>query len=591
MSRPLSLFTPSLLPAELLERLFVGRDQLLESIMSRVTGAAATRERNHTLIVGPRGSGKTHLVSLAHHRSGLLRGDGARLQRSWLPEDPWTIATYAHFLTRIVENLDPPLAEDLPRDGERLEAVLNDRAAAHGPIVVFVENFDQILAAIGPDGQRKLRHLLQADRSMLLVATTTTLSRDLSEQAAPFYSFFTTSRLDPLDVPTAAEMLSRIAFERHDQRTGEYLHTAQAQARLRAVAHLAGGQPRIWATLATALDVDQLDALVELLLTRFDELTPYYQEQLARLSPHQRRIVAELADADRPLNVTELAERCDIDQRSASKTLSELAERGWVQPTRSPLTAMLDRRRTYYELAEPLARLSFQLKAARGEPVRLVIGFLRAWFDPACGREPAESSGDGNVGVAPAVKLLGRLDDALSALIGANPEPLLALPSAVRTSVETDLDADDPGDAGAATGLRLRVHQHAADHFGDVHHPDVSDWIDRASDLIRLAPPDRLASAQLALATWLARAWRFEEAHLVLTEAATVLGADHPDTLRCWLDLASSSREAGRVDEAVGLTERVLVAAERVLAPRHPLAERARELHRALSAGPDPDRR
>ena len=52
-----SRFTPSLMSHELLERLFVVRDQTLDAILSRVDAAATTSERNHTLLVGPRGAG------------------------------------------------------------------------------------------------------------------------------------------------------------------------------------------------------------------------------------------------------------------------------------------------------------------------------------------------------------------------------------------------------------------------------------------------------------------------------------------------------------------------------------------------------
>ena len=92
--------------------------------------------------------------------------------------------------------------------------------------------------------------------------------------------------------------------------------------------------------------------------------------------------MAELAEVDRPINVSELAERLEIDQRSLGKTMSELVDRGWAAPTTSPVTALLDKRRTYYELAEPLARLSFQIKESRGEPLRLIVEFLKHWFDP-----------------------------------------------------------------------------------------------------------------------------------------------------------------------------------------------------------------
>ena len=67
-------------------------------------------------------------------------------------------------------------------------------------------------------------------------------------------------------------------------------------------------------------------------VTDFDDLTPYYQEQLARLSRMQRLIVAELSAADRPLAVKELAERIGYDQRSTAKAVSDLNERAWLKP-------------------------------------------------------------------------------------------------------------------------------------------------------------------------------------------------------------------------------------------------------------------
>ena len=63
----------------------------------------------------------------------------------------------------------------------------------------------------------------------------------------------------------------------------------------------------MWALLGSALTVDELNDLTNLLLNRFDDLTPFFQEQLACLSPQQRLVVAELAAADRPLAVKELA--------------------------------------------------------------------------------------------------------------------------------------------------------------------------------------------------------------------------------------------------------------------------------------------
>ena len=584
-----SRFTPSLMSHELLERLFVVRDQTLDAILARVDAAATTSERNHTLLIGPRGAGKTHLVALAYHRVNQRRHARAALQVAWLAEDPWTIVSYRHLLAAIAQRLEPEIADDIPRSAEELELLLSARATAGGPIVVLVENLDRILSALGGEGQQRLRHLLQADRSLLLVATSTRLDRNLSDQASPFYGFFTTTRLEPFDVDEAAAMLGAIAAERNDPDLVKYLATDEGRARLRTIAHLAGGQPRMWAMLASALTVKGLDDLVDLLLTRFDDLTPYYQEQLGRLSGHQRLVVAELAEVDRPINVSELAERVDIEQRSLAKTMSELVDRGWAAPTTSPVTRLLDKRRTYYELAEPLARLSFQIKESRGQPLRLVVEFLKHWFDPADLAAPEAGSvafeymllathghdHDPVVAVtrrlqslpitrAPAVALLADIDDALAALVAGDPEPFIRLAMPVRAALEEQLGTRDPG------SVRIDMHRAAQAEFGHTRNPEMTPWIARAEDLVAASSSAGPAVAQLVLAGWLGRAWRFDEATEVLEAAALVLGDEHPVTLTARADLATSYWQAGRTTDAITIEERVVTDRERLLGEEHP---------------------
>lgn len=570
----LSRFTPSLMPYEQLDRLFVAREHTLESIMGRLARAATSAERNHTLVVGPRGSGKTHLISLVYHRTNDLRAEGAALQVAWLPEDPWTIASYRHLLCAIRERLEPPAVETAPKSEADLEAFLAQRAKDDGPIVLIVENFDQVLNAIGEEGQQRLRHHFQAHRSFVCVATSTRLDRTLSDQASPFYGFFTTTQLKPFDVEDAVAMLTAIAKERGDERLGAYLDTEAGRSRLRTIAHLAGGQPRIWATLASALTVEGLDTLIDLLLTRFDDLTPYYQGQLAALSGHQRLVVAELAELDRPINVSELARRLEIDQRSLGKTMTELVDRGWVAPLSSPVVEMLDKRRTYYELAEPLARLSFQIKESRGRPLRLVVEFLKHWFDPTDlvtartgGRAEEyavlatyEHHHDAEVAVArrlrrlpltrvASVQLLGEVDDAIASLAIEEPEPFLRLPSAVRSAIEDRLSS------GQALDVRRELHHAALEEFGHVRHPSMAPWIARTEDWVTSSMGAERISAQLLLAKWLGRAWRFDE-------ATEVLGAIEPshgyrDLLRARSDVGESLNWAGHTRDAIELEEAV----------------------------------
>ncbi|MET7903018.1 tetratricopeptide repeat protein, partial [Streptomyces sp. NPDC005355] len=56
----------------------------------------------------------------------------------------------------------------------------------------------------------------------------------------------------------------------------------------------------------------------------------------------------------------------------------------------------------------------------------------------------------------------------------------------------------------------------------------------------------------------------------VLADRERILGADHPATLDARNNLANSYSDAGRGQEALDLRERVLADYERILGPDHP---------------------
>ena len=618
----ISRFTPSTMPEDLLERLFVVRKPVLESLMKRVGDLGNTPSPHHTLLVGPRGAGKTHLISLVYHRAKNRAGtDGGKpLRIAWLPEDPWTIVSYARLLAAILERVAPDTGVKSADEAE-LDARLRSTSRKDGPVLVLMENVDQILDALGEVGQQKLRNLLQTESGVLIIGSTTRLDRSLSSHAAPFFGFFDTIRLEPFSPEEAREMLTALAREADNAELAERLSNNDALARIHTIAHLAGGQPRLWALLGSALTVEELRDLAALLLSRFDDLTPYYQEQLARLSPLQRLVVAELAAADRPLPVKDIAERVGSDQRSVAKAVGDLAERGWLKPVSTIFTELLDRRRTYYDLAEPLARLAFQIKESRGEPLPLVVDFLVNWFD-ADQLRSSDGSDYGRValmrmeqdevgGLArrltslpksriPSLDLLGQVEDALAAFSAGDAEPVMALRSTLRQAIE--LRAHDEG--GIAS-VRLELLEDALREVGDVPRGDTnSAWVARAE---RLDAETQSPQSRLMLVRWLAASWRFDEAEAalgtissdevaleganavaqayesagrlgeaialyeqVLADRIRVLGPDHPDTLSSRNNLAYAYISVGRLADAIALYEQTDADSVRVLGPDHP---------------------
>ena len=63
-----SRYSPGNMDRESLEAVFVGRDDVMEDVLSRTTTSIRGPEKHYILLVGPRGAGKTHLLALAYHR-------------------------------------------------------------------------------------------------------------------------------------------------------------------------------------------------------------------------------------------------------------------------------------------------------------------------------------------------------------------------------------------------------------------------------------------------------------------------------------------------------------------------------------------
>lgn len=382
----LSRFTPSLLSAEALEHLFVQRSRLAATVVSGIRESCLTASRHYYLVTGPRGIGKTHLVSLVYHR---LRADPdlrGRMRIAWLREEEWGVASYLDLLLAIVRAIqegepDADVAgglEELRRKPDEASAEeASERAilaaAGDGTLLVIAENLDEIFRGLGTEGQERLRALVQNHPVFTILGTAQSLFDAVTSRAEPFYGFFEPHQLDELTFESAVELVARIAERDEDAGLKALLDEPLGRARMRVVHHLAAGNPRVYVIFSQFLTAGSLDELVTPLLQALDDLTPYYQGRMAHLSPQQRKLVEHLSERRGGVPVKEIAGATFMTPQTASAQLRRLDELGYV-------LASSVGRHTYYELREPLLRLTLEVKRARGGPVRLVVEFLRLWY-------------------------------------------------------------------------------------------------------------------------------------------------------------------------------------------------------------------
>jgi RNA polymerase sigma factor (sigma-70 family) len=378
-------FTPSLMSHDLLEKIFVAREDLAQELLQSVRDNVASKHLKHSLITGPRGMGKTHLLSILYYRIKEEKPLSEQVRLCWLSEEERGIASYFHLLYRMLETLSKEYNDkDLATQTESLkkvpqaerkdnaERILLDWLGKHH-LVLIAENFDDILKRLGESEQMTFRAFLQNHRNCTLLVSTPTLNADLSRYDAPFYGFFHLHNLTEFNVDMALELMKKIATQREDTELLNYLEQPVAKQRLRVVEALAGGHPRIWLLFAGYLTKDSLDELVPSFMKMIDELTPYYQSKMEQLSSQEALVIDYLRRAGNAISVKTLAEDCFLEPNVVSANLNDLGKKGFVTSDKLG-------RESYYELREPLMRLVFEVKESKNEPIRLIVDFLKSWF-------------------------------------------------------------------------------------------------------------------------------------------------------------------------------------------------------------------
>jgi tetratricopeptide (TPR) repeat protein len=244
-------------------------------------------------------------------------------------------------------------------------------------LLILMENLDEMLQRIAPDGALRFQLFLKNYPSCNIVASSQIPLEEIPALAVnPFAGRCLEHQLQELTHDDAMCLLKKIAEYRGDRELSAFLATPRGQARLRALKYLAGGNHRAYVIFSQFLTRESLDELIEPLMRTVDDLTPYYQARMAWLSPQQRKIIAFICEYRHAVPVREIARLCFMTAEAIAPQLEALRKKGYLHS----FAVGTDK---YYELCEPLMRLSMEVKKHRGKPVGLLIDFLRLWYSPA----------------------------------------------------------------------------------------------------------------------------------------------------------------------------------------------------------------
>ena len=386
-TRSLQSFSPAWADPEILEKTLVGRKALVDRLEELAIDGAGGPSKHQRLIVGVRGSGKTHVLRALRNRLWRNEELKKRLLIIYLLEDELGVASFLDFVVRSLRAIvrwypeqeqlarDLDALYDLPLDVQEHRAVeLLLAGVGDKDALILMENlgitFDKS-KGFGRQGQQALRDLIQKHPRFMIFASSQALVEGTRDPDEPFYGFFKVIHLRRLTVGEALQFLETMASTTGEEDVVRFLNTPKGRARMRAIYKFTGGNHRLLVTFHDFLTSDSLARLSELFIQALDPLKPYYQEQMRGLSAQQQKIVQYLAMEREPRTVKDIARGCLAAPNTISSQLKDLLEKNFVSRVEQ------QGRESPYEVTEALFRICYEADLEQeGAPVRLFVDFL-----------------------------------------------------------------------------------------------------------------------------------------------------------------------------------------------------------------------
>ena len=402
LSTNIGLYRSGVTSPERLRKTSVGREHVLDNAIESLRGSVGRKSKQHMLFIGPRGIGKTHLLSCIEDAVVSDEALSANVVVVRFPEESNQTRSFADFLIGVCQILKD-VQEDEQHWRDLFERVHTEEDNAkvvdtlvpairlqnrqcNRTLLIMLENLGEVLTRQirNKNDIASLRKFLMADNGCLLLATAPLHFDGITDVRQPFHDFFDIQILENLSFEETVEVI-RLNLDWDGRK--DILETYDdMRPRLQALYRMTGGNPRLAMMLYELIAHESVVKVRDQFHLLLDRISPFYQSRLNDLPPAQRALLECLASMrDQEKTPAAIAARMRMSQQETSSLLKRLSDAHYLRATQHPR----DKRSRLYTIREGFFDIWLAMNLSRGLRKRLpfLLEFFNIFYPSIAARE------------------------------------------------------------------------------------------------------------------------------------------------------------------------------------------------------------
>jgi tetratricopeptide (TPR) repeat protein len=393
---PLNPYSPWKSEPGSLQRTLVGRDHVVKDILEKTRRFCDGAPPKHCLLVGRRGLGKTHLLSLVNYlykkectQQGYEAISNCVFPVLLLEEERYSLNSLVIFLVKIYQKFNESfpgeerwsIPENLDADDDVIEYCFenlkNIAKTENKKIIILCDNLEEVFKQWQEKEYKRLRAFLSDQQSVMIIGTAVKIFKEIIRPKEPFYEFF---EIVPLYDLSDSQMLELLKKRFIDDNLEEEFNRKEKnlKGKVTAIAKLTGGNPRLVVFLydiVTKKNVFEVEKATNELM---ESLSEYFRNRFSDLAPQERTILDAFAEMEGPATPKEISKKTRIKEQSTYAHIKNLKDAGFIE-----IVEFGKHKISRYDVTERLFRLWRQNATVSGQRrFKVLIKLLKLYFTP-----------------------------------------------------------------------------------------------------------------------------------------------------------------------------------------------------------------